>query len=138
MGRSFLVSFNLHPAGQSEDDPVLAIHRHAVHQPGPKASVELSDELWQVLHGLNEPLDLPAQNHDLVDLLDDRIALWFIHAHIVQFFVTCRIPTRIRTAPKSRLGVSGSPRKIAPANIEHRVVSEPRDDSFTTGILPAA
>ena len=31
----------LHPAGQPEHDPVLAVHRHAVHQPCPQALVEL-------------------------------------------------------------------------------------------------
>ena len=67
-------AFNLNPAGQPEHDPVLGIHRHAVNQRGPQAGVELGDELQQGLHALDEPLDLPALDHDLVDLLDDRIA----------------------------------------------------------------
>lgn len=49
---------NLHPAGQPKHDPVLVVHRHATHQPGPQALIELGDELRQVLHALNEPLDL--------------------------------------------------------------------------------
>ena len=40
---------NIHPAGQPEHDPVLTVHGHAVHQPGPQALVELGDELRQVL-----------------------------------------------------------------------------------------
>jgi len=51
----------LHPAGQPEHDPVLTVHRHAVHQPGPQALVELGDELRQVLHALNEAFDLLVQ-----------------------------------------------------------------------------
>ena len=47
-------------ARQPEHDPVFAVHRQAVHQPGPQALIELGDELRQVLHALNEPLDLPA------------------------------------------------------------------------------
>ena len=47
-------AFNLHPAGQLPNDPVLAVHRHAVHQPGPQALVELGDGLGQILHALNE------------------------------------------------------------------------------------
>ena len=35
-------------------------------------------------------------------------------------------------------GVSGSCRRTTPANMEHRVVRDPRDDSFTTDIFPAA
>lgn len=62
-------------ASQPEYDPVLTVHRHAVHQPSPQALVELGDDLRQVLHALDEPLDLPAANHDLVDLLHDGIAL---------------------------------------------------------------
>ena len=52
---------NLRPARQPEHDPVLAVNRHAVHQPGPQALVELGDELRQFLYALDEPLDLPAQ-----------------------------------------------------------------------------
>ena len=66
---------NLRPARQPEHDPVLAVNRHAVHQPGPQALVELGDELRQVLHAIDEPLDLPAPDHDLIDLLHDSIAL---------------------------------------------------------------
>ncbi len=36
---------------------------------------ELGDELRPVLHTLNEPLDFPVTDHDLVDLLDDDIVL---------------------------------------------------------------
>ena len=39
---------NLRPARQPEHDPVLAVNRHAVHQPGPQALVELGDELRHV------------------------------------------------------------------------------------------
>ena len=99
------LGFYLHPAGQTEHDPVLTVHRHAVHQPGPQALVELGirvpiktcfdgrrtssgatelsepvreangcaacEDARQVLHALDEPLDLPAADHDLTDLLDD-------------------------------------------------------------------
>ena len=41
---------------------------------GPQALVELGDELRQVLYALDEALDLPSPDHDLVDLLDDCIA----------------------------------------------------------------
>ena len=75
MSWSFLVSFNLHPAGQPEHDPVLGIHCHAVYQRGPQALIEPGDELRQVLNALDESLDLPAADHDLVDLLDDCVAL---------------------------------------------------------------
>ena len=34
-GLDSFLGLNLHPARQSEHDPVLAVHRHAVHQPGP-------------------------------------------------------------------------------------------------------
>ena len=68
-------ALHLHPARQSEHDPVLAVNRHAVHQPGSQALVDLGDELRQVLHTLDEPLDLPAADHDLVNLLDVGIAL---------------------------------------------------------------
>ena len=61
MSWSFLVSFNYHPAGHPEDDPVLGVHCHAVDQRGPQALVELGDELRQFLYALDEPLDLPAQ-----------------------------------------------------------------------------
>ena len=40
--------FHLHPTRQPEHDPVLAVHRHAVHQPSPQALVELGDELRNV------------------------------------------------------------------------------------------
>ena len=72
---NFYSAFNLHPTGQGEHDPVLGIHCHAVDQRGPQALVKLGDELWQVLHALDEPLDLPAADHDLVNLLDVGIAL---------------------------------------------------------------
>ena len=77
-------AFLLHPARQPEHDPVLAVHRQAVHQPGPQALVELGDELRQDLHAPNELFDLPAPDHDLINLLDDGIALvlgLFIPAH---------------------------------------------------------
>ncbi len=67
--------FNFHPEGQPEHDPVLAVHHHAVHQPGPQALVKLGDELRKALHAIDEPLDLPAPDHNLVDLLHDGIAL---------------------------------------------------------------
>ena len=66
---------HLHPARQPEHDPVLAVQRHAVHQPGPQALVELRHRLRQVLNALDESLDLPAPDHDLIDLLDDCVAL---------------------------------------------------------------
>ena len=69
------LTFHLHPARQPEHDPILTVHRHTVHQPGPQALVELGDELRQVLHALDEALDLPAADHDLIDLLNDGIAL---------------------------------------------------------------
>ena len=40
-------AFNLHPAGQLPDDPVLVIHRHAFVQPGPLACVEFGVKLRQ-------------------------------------------------------------------------------------------
>ena len=61
MSWSFLVSFNYHPAGQPEGDPVLGVHCHAVDQRGPQALIEPGDELRQVLNALDESLDLPAQ-----------------------------------------------------------------------------
>ena len=59
--------FNLHPAGQGEGDPVLGVDRHTVNQRGPLAYVEFGVELRQGLDGLDESLQLPAPNHDLVD-----------------------------------------------------------------------
>ena len=44
------------------------------HQPGPQALVEPGDGLRQFLHALDEPFDLPAVDHDLVDLVHDGIA----------------------------------------------------------------
>ena len=73
---AIVLHFNLHPAGQPKDDPVLGVHRHAVDQRSPKALVKLGDELRQGLHAFDEPLDLPAPDHDLVDLLDDR--MWYV------------------------------------------------------------
>ena len=67
--------FNLHPTGQPEHDPVLGVHCHAVDQRSPQTLVELGDELRQVLHGLDEAFDLPAADHDLIDLLGDCVAL---------------------------------------------------------------
>ena len=100
---------NLHPARQPEHDPVLVVHRHAAHQAGPQALIELGlrvpikirfdgrrtssgatelservreangcaacEDARQVLHVLDEPFDLPAPDHDLIDLLHDGIAL---------------------------------------------------------------
>ena len=43
------------------------MYRHAVHQPRPQALVEPGDEFRQVLNALDEPLQLPAPDHDLVD-----------------------------------------------------------------------
>ena len=40
--------FNLHPTRQPEYDPVLTVHGHAFHQPGPQALIELGDELRNV------------------------------------------------------------------------------------------
>ena len=113
-------------AGQAKHDTVLAVHRHAVHQPGPQALVEFGlrvpiktcfdgrrtssgatelselvreangcaacEDARQVLHALDEPLDLPAPDHDLIDLLHDGIALvlgYLVPAHqrIVTFVV---------------------------------------------------
>ena len=48
-------------AGEPEHNPVLAVHRHAVRQPGPQALVERGDELRQGLHAHDEPLNLPVQ-----------------------------------------------------------------------------
>ena len=73
--RSAFLHSNLHPTRQPEHDSVLAVHRHAVHQPGPQALIKLGDELRQILHALYEPLDLPAPDHNLVDLFHDGIAL---------------------------------------------------------------
>ena len=75
MIRRTLSCFNLHPAGQPEHNPVVGVNCHAVHLRGPYASVVLRNELLQVLHGLSEALYLPAADHDLIDLLDARIAL---------------------------------------------------------------
>ena len=92
--------FNLHSARQPENDPVHAVHRQAVHQPGPQALVKLGDELRKVLHALDEPLDLPVADHDLIDLPDDSIALMlglFIAAHqrvvALVVFVICSKPS---------------------------------------------
>ena len=68
------------------------MHRQAAHQPGPQALIKLGDELRQVLHALDELLDLPAADHDLIDLLHDGIAfvLGFLiaaHQRIVPLFV---------------------------------------------------
>ena len=60
---------NFHPTRQPEHDPVLAVHRHAFDQPGPLARVEFGVKLRQRGDGFDEPLDLPAPDHDLVDLL---------------------------------------------------------------------
>ena len=62
MGEALLrqdLYFNLHPAGQPEDDPVLAVHCHAVHQRSPQAGIELGDELRQALHALDESVIYP-------------------------------------------------------------------------------
>ena len=53
-------AFNLHPAGQFPDDPFLAVHRHAVHQPGSQALVKHGDELRQALRTQWFQVILPA------------------------------------------------------------------------------
>ena len=75
-GHLLILCLNFHPAGQPEHDPVLGIHCHAVYQRGPQALIEPGDELRQILHALDEALNLPAPDHDLVDLLDDR--MWYV------------------------------------------------------------
>ena len=108
---------NLHPAGQPEHDPVLAVHGHAVHQPGPQALVEPGDEFRQVLHALDKALDLPAADHDLIDLLDDRIAFvlgLFIPAHqrivaLVVFLLVLRHPGVAGDQVVHCLGVDAQP-----------------------------
>ena len=66
---------DLHPAGQGEGDPVLGMDRHAINQRGPLACVEFGVELRQALHALDEPLDLPAPDHDLVNPVRHLITL---------------------------------------------------------------
>ncbi len=121
--------------------------RHAVHQPGPQALVELGlrvpiktcfdgrrtssgatelsepvreangcaacEDARQVLHALDEPLDLPAPDHDLVDLLYHSIAFVlgvFIPADkcivsLVVFLLVLRHPGVAGNQVVHRLGV---------------------------------
>ena len=74
-GLELFSGFNLHPTGQPEHDPILGVDRHAVNKRGPQALIKLGDEIWQVFHGLDEPLDLSAADHNLIDLLHHSIAL---------------------------------------------------------------
>ena len=69
-GLDSFLGLDLHPAGQGEGDPVLGVDHHAVNQRGPLTCVEFGVELRQGLDGFDEPLQLPAPDHDLTDLLD--------------------------------------------------------------------
>jgi hypothetical protein len=56
MSWSFLVSFNYHPAGQPEGDPVLGVDTHAVYQPGSQVLVKPGDEFkYRVILGYPLP-----------------------------------------------------------------------------------
>ena len=66
-GLDSFLGLDLHPAGQGEGDPVLGVDRHSVYQRGPLACIEFGVELRQDLDGFDEPLQLPAPDHDLVD-----------------------------------------------------------------------
>ena len=85
----FLLLFlhlNLHPAGQPEDDPVLAVHRHAVDQPGPLRLIKLGVQFRQGFDGFDEPLQLPPAHHSLADSLYHRThisAYW--HTGSIQY-----------------------------------------------------
>ena len=48
------------------------------------------------------------------------------------------MPTRISTAPSSRLILTGSLRNTTPATMEHRVDREPNEDNLKTDIWPDA
>ena len=113
-GLDSFLGLDPHPAGQGEGDPVLAVHRQAVHQPGPQALIELGDELRKALHAIDEPLDLSAPDHDLTDLLDsltqkNRMRMHTVmHSHPIfcpnlstkgpnqVFFQSCLMNTRLR------------------------------------------
>ena len=64
---------------------------------------EACEDARQVLHVLDEPLDLPAADHDLIDLLDDGIAgtlgeyildqsklLWRDDGRVAVFYIVLR------------------------------------------------
>ena len=86
----------------------------------------------KALTGCNVPCTLP------VLFVYDHAGIFTMLLFFYDRFVTCRIPTRIRTAPNSSSGVSGSFKKSAPANMEQRVVNDPKDDICATDIFPAA
>ena len=50
-------------------------------------------------------------------------------------FVTSWMPTRISTAPMKMATVSGSSRKMTPANMEQSVESEPKEEYLITVML---
>ena len=122
--------FNLHPTRQPEYDPVLTVHGHAFHQPGPQDLIELGDELRQDLHALDEPLDL----HDLIDLLHDGIAFvlgLFIPADkcivsLVVFLLVLRHPGVPGDQVVHRLGVDAKLLVQNPAFLlQRRGITEP-------------
>jgi len=126
--------FNLHPTRQPEYDPVLTVHGHAFHQPGPQALIEPGDELRQDLHALDEPLDLPAPDHDLIDLLHDGIAFvlgLFIPADkcivsLVVFLLVLRHPGVPGDQVVHRLGVDAKLLVQNPAFLlQRRGITEP-------------
>ena len=73
---------------------------------GPQALIERGDELRQVLHALDETLDFPAPDHDLIDLLDDGIApvlglLIPTHQRVVSLVVLLLVRRRPRKPDRS-------------------------------------
>ncbi len=49
-----------HPAGEGEDDVVLAVHRHVIYHASPKLLAELCHHLRQGLQRVNESSELPT------------------------------------------------------------------------------
>ena len=110
------------------------MHGHAVYQPGPQALVEPGDEFRQVLHALDKALDLPAPDHDLVDLLDDCVALSlgiFIPADqsviaLIVFLLVLRHPGIPGDQVVHRLGVDAKLLVQNPAFLlQRRGITEP-------------
>lgn len=84
-GRAALLcsGFDLHPAGQGEDNTVLSKARHAANQRFPLTRVELGIELLQSLDGFDEPLRFLR-----------RITIWLIRP---------TTPLRLRSVSSYRL-----------------------------------
>jgi len=99
----------------AEGDPVLGIHRHAVDQRSLQTPVETGDELRQVLHALVELLDFPTPDHDLVNLLDARIALllglFILRSQRVEAVTSNKASYHLGTLPPSHLP-SMSPKRL--------------------------